>query len=64
MEDLYYKAKMAWGACMPKQLRRLQNRDNEHVFEALKDVLNDILSDTWTTDAKIAWAIMQGREVE
>lgn len=63
MDDLYFKSKMAWGACMPKQLKRLQNRDDAHVFEALKDVLNDIMSETWTTDARIAWAIMQGREV-
>ena len=63
MEELYYKAKMAWGTCMPKQLKRLQNRDDSHVYEALKDVLNDIMSDTWTIDAKIAWAIMQGREL-
>ena len=62
MNELYYKAKMSWGVCMPKQLRRLQNRDDEHVYGALKDVLNDVLSDTWTTDAKIAWALMQGRE--
>ena len=61
--ELYFKAKMAWGVCLPKQLKRLQNRDDEHVFEALKDVLGDILSDNWTTDAKIAWAIMQGRDV-
>ena len=63
MNDLYYKAKMAWGVAMPKQLKRLQIRDDEHVFEALKDVLNDVLSETWTTDAKIAWALMQGRDV-
>lgn len=63
MNELYLKAKLAWGVAMPKQLKRLQNRDNEHVFEALKDVLNDITSTTWTTDAKIAWALMQGREV-
>ena len=63
MNEMYCKAKMAWGACMPKQLKRLQNRDDEHVFEALKDVMGDILSDTWTIDAKIAWAIMQGRDV-
>lgn len=49
---------MAWGVAMPKQLKRLQNRDDAHVFEALKDVLNDILSDTWTIDAKIAWQLM------
>ena len=61
MDTLYYEAKMAWGQAMPKQLRRLQNRDDAHVYEALKDVLNDVLSDTWTVDAKIAWAIMQGR---
>ena len=56
--ELYFKAKMAWGACMPKQLKRLQKRDDEHVFEALKDVLNDITSDSWTTDSKIAWSIL------
>ena len=63
MNNLYFKAKMAWGVCLPKQIKRLHNRDDEHVFEALKDVLNDILSETWTIDSKIAWAIMQGREV-
>lgn len=61
--DMYFKAKMAWGVCMPKQLKKLSNRDNAHVFEALKDVLNDVTSDTWTTDSKIAWAIMTEREV-
>ena len=63
MNEMYYKAKMAWGVAMPKQLKRLQNRDDAHVYEALKDVLNDVTSDNWTVDAKIAWAIMQGREV-
>ena len=58
MNNLYHEAKMAWGVAMPKQLKRLQNRDDAHVFEALKDVLNDILSDTWTIDAKIAWQLM------
>lgn len=62
MNEMYYKAKMAWGVCLPKPLKRLQNRDDEHVFEALKDVLRDVTSDTWTTDARIAWSIMQGRE--
>lgn len=64
MNNMYYRAKMAWGAAMPKQLKRLQNRDDAHVYEALKDVLNDILSDSWTTDAKIAWAIMTGKEIQ
>ena len=63
MNDLYYHAKMAWGASMPKQLKRLQNRDDTHTLQALYDVLNDILSDTWTIDAKIAWALIQGRSV-
>ena len=60
MDNLYRKAKMEWGVCMPRQLRRLQNRDDEHVFEALKDVLTDILSDNWLIDSKIAWRIMTG----
>ena len=51
MDNLYRKAKMEWGVCMPRQLRRLQNRDDEHVFEALKDVLTDILSDNWLIDS-------------
>lgn len=61
--ELYYLAKMAWGVCMPKQLKRLDKRDDAHVFEALKDVLNDVTSENWTTDAKIAWQIMTQREV-
>ena len=64
MNNLYYEAKMAWGVAMPKQLKRLQNRDDAHVFEALKDVLNDILSDTWLVDSKIAWELLtRGRVV-
>ena len=58
MDTLYRKAKMQWGAAMPKQLRRLQIRDDEHVMEALRDVMHDVMSDTWTIDAKIAWALM------
>lgn len=61
MNELYYFAKMAWGVAMPKQLKRLTNRDDAHVFEALKDVLNDVTSDNWTTDAKIAWSILTKR---
>ena len=63
MNDLYCRAKMAWGASMPKQLKRLQNRDDIHTLQALYDVLHDILSDTWTIDAKIAWSLIQGRSV-
>lgn len=64
MNSLYYEAKMAWGVCMPKQLKRLQNRDDEHVFEALNDILNDICSSTWTIDSKIAWRILTRRNDE
>ena len=63
MEKLYNEAKMAWGACMPKQLKRLQNRDDEHVFNALKDVMHDVMSDTWTIDSKIAWSLMTNGRV-
>ena len=61
--EMYFKAKMAWGVCLPRPLKRLQNRDDDHVYEALRDVLEDIMSETWTRDARIAWAIMQGRDV-
>lgn len=63
MNDMYYKAKMAWGVAMPVQLKQLKNRDDEHVIEALQNVLGDITSDNWKVDSKIAWAIMQGRDV-
>ena len=58
MEKLYNEAKMAWGACMPQPLKRLQNRDDEHVLDALRDVMHDVMSDTWTVDAKIAWSLI------
>lgn len=61
--NLYRKAVMAWGSAMPTQLKRLQDRSDEKVYEALVSVLNDILSESWTHDARIAWAIMQGREI-
>ena len=63
MNDLYCRAKMAWGVAMPKPIKRLQNRDDDHVAQALYDVLNDVLSETWTIDAKIAWSLLQHREV-
>ena len=64
MNELYNKAKMAWGICMPRSLKALRLRDDEHVTSALWDVMNDITSPTWTIDTKIAWALLQGREVE
>lgn len=63
MHDLYYRAKMQWGVSMPKPLKRLQNRDDDHVRQALYDILNDIMSPTWTIDASIAWKILQNRDV-
>lgn len=62
MNELYNKAKLSWGACMPRQISGLHYRDDEHVYNALIDVLNDVTSTNWTTDAKIAWALMQGRD--
>ena len=61
--NLYHKAKMAWGLSMPKQLSKLTIRDDEHVRKALEAVMRDVISDNWTKDAKIAWAILQGREI-
>lgn len=63
MNKLYCDAKMKWGVSMPKQLKRLQNRDDDHVRQALYDILRDITSPTWTIDASIAWAILQRRDV-
>ena len=59
--SLYRQSVLAWGACLPNQLKMLTDRSDEAVMEALKSVLEDIFSETWTYDAKIAWALMQGR---
>ena len=58
MDSLYRMAIQAWGACTPEPLRRLQIRDDEHTLNALRDVLHDVTSPTWTVDAKIAWRLM------
>ena len=60
--SLYRKSVLAWGVCLPNQLKSLSDRSDEAVIEALKEVLADVLSDSWTTDARIAWALIQGRE--
>ena len=62
MFELYRKALSKWGQAMPVQLKALKDRSDEAVFEALKEVIGDVESETWTIDAKIAWALMQGRE--
>ncbi len=62
--ELYRKAVLAWGLALPESLKRLQNRSDGSVYEALVAVLNDVTSPSWTTDAKIAWALMQGREIQ
>lgn len=63
MESLYRKAVCVWGAAIPRQLKQLRDRSDESVFYALDAVIGDFMSPTWTIDAKIAWALMQGREV-
>ena len=60
--SLYRKSVLAWGVCLPRQLKILSDRSDEAVIEALKEVLADVLSESWTTDARIAWALIQGRE--
>ena len=60
MDSLYRKAVMEWGSAMPERLRKLTDRSDESVFDALKEVLGDVCSETWTIDAKIAWRLMQG----
>ena len=60
---MYDKAKFSWGASMPKQIKRLQNRDDVHVVQALYDILADVMSSTWTIDAKIAWALLNDHPI-
>ena len=62
MFELYRKAVLKWGLALPKQLKRLKDRSDDSVFNALREVISDVTSSTWTADAKIAWALMQGRE--
>lgn len=64
MSNLYNEAKLKWGASMPKQIKRLQNRDDDHVAQALYDILADVFSSTWTLDAKIAWALLNDHPIE
>lgn len=59
---MYRMAVLAWGACMPKQLQGLSDRSDPSVATALNAVIGDVTSPTWTRDAQIAWAILQGRE--
>jgi len=56
---LYREAVSAWGLAMPVQLKRLHDRSDESVFDALKEIIGDVTSQTWTIDAKIAWRLMQ-----
>ena len=62
MFELYRKALSNWGQALPPQLKGLKDRSDEAVFDALKEVLGDITSETWLIDSKIAWALMQGRD--
>lgn len=64
MNDMYCKAKLAWGLAMPEPLKQLRNRDDDHVMDALRDVIYNVTSESWTTDARIAWTIMQGRDIQ
>lgn len=59
---MYRMAVLAWGACMPNQLQTLSDRSDDSVSKALSAVIGDVTSPTWTRDAQIAWAILQGRE--
>ena len=61
MENLYREAVKAWGAAMPTQLKGLKDRSDDSVFCALDLVMDDLFSDTWEADSKIAWRLMQGR---
>lgn len=63
MFELYRKALSKWGQALPMQLKGLKDRSDEAVFDALKEVIGDVTSETWTIDSKIAWALMQGRDV-
>lgn len=63
VESLYRKAVCAWGVAIPERIKQLENTSDESVYNALVDILGDILSPTWVSDSRIAWALMQGREV-
>ena len=62
MFNLYKKALNKWGVALPTQLKYLKDRSDESVYNALQRVLEDVTSDTWEVDSKIAWALMQGRD--
>ena len=62
MHDLYREAELSWGVALPHPIRVLHNRDDEHVFRALQEVIYDMTSCTWEADSKIAWRIMQRRK--
>lgn len=62
MESLYEKAEKVWKENKPTQIKALESRSDDCVFSALNDVLGDILSPSWETDSRIAWALMQGRD--
>ena len=61
METLYEKAVKCWKGKLPEQLAKLDAHDDDTVFSGLCAVLNDLFSPTWVDDARIAWALMQGR---
>lgn len=61
MDELYNKAKLAWGITMPREVRQLPIRDDDHVMIALQAVIYNMRSTTWEKDSRIAWRIMQGR---
>ena len=59
---LYRKAVLAWGAALPHRIKSLRDRSDDATFVALNAVMDDVYSSTWVADARIAWALIQGRE--
>lgn len=62
METLYRKAICAWGVSAPAKIVKT-DRSDDAVFNALVEIVGDIFSPTWERDSRIAWALLQGREV-